>query len=417
MSPTAILAALRVENERCDPAMLERDLERISKSVGRYEPARQDVQERPEPLAWPGPLDLADLDSREAPPDTWICRDRLPCGYATLLAGHGGAGKSTIGLTIAVAAAAGVPCFGLPIERRRVVVLSCEDRTRALHRRLKSICSYLDVPLASLPAWLHVIDLVGHDLVLWKSNAVAGSSTTAAFERLRERVDLARPELVVVDGISDTYGGNINSAPEVKQYVNCLVGLIQDPDRGAVLLLGHVNKLTAGSSEKTSEGYTGTAAWHNSVRARWYLYPDKDEEGNKNGLVLELQKSNLGRGDAQVKLAWDPELRVFAGGSSETPTFDRRQRWRQEVDGIRRSFLAAEVSANSVPSAMQGQRTAYHVLSVYPQFPATLKGPGASKLGRFREVIEDLRRIQHIKETAIRRSNRHLTNVFVLTPT
>lgn len=58
MAPESILAALREENGRCDPPLADRDLERISKSVGRYEPAVvEPTAERPEFIGkWPAQL-------------------------------------------------------------------------------------------------------------------------------------------------------------------------------------------------------------------------------------------------------------------------------------------------------------------------------------------------------------------------
>ncbi|MCK6385688.1 MAG: AAA family ATPase, partial [Rhodocyclaceae bacterium] len=64
---------------------------------------------------WPASLDLEVLAEREPEPPKFIVPDWLPCGYATLLAGHGGVGKSGIALTLAVCIAAGVPFFGLHV--------------------------------------------------------------------------------------------------------------------------------------------------------------------------------------------------------------------------------------------------------------------------------------------------------------
>ncbi len=64
-----------------------------------------------------------------------IIPDWLPCGYATL-AGHGGAGKSYIALYLAFCMAAGRDFFGVELDQRRVLYLSCEDRSDVLHWRL-----------------------------------------------------------------------------------------------------------------------------------------------------------------------------------------------------------------------------------------------------------------------------------------
>lgn len=218
---------------------------------------------------WPDPLDLEALAEREPEAPKFVLRDWLPCGYATLLAGHGGVGKSGIALYIAICISAGLPFFGIPVERRRVLYLSCEDRKGVLHWRLTRICAHLSIDLASLRGWLEVIDLVGKDTVLCERDPRTGSTVTPAFGELERRMREHETQVLVIDGTSDTFGGNENSRSEVKRYVSALIGLVSAKD-GAVLLVGHVNRQTA-SAGQTSEGYSGSTAWHNSVRARWYL--------------------------------------------------------------------------------------------------------------------------------------------------
>jgi RecA-family ATPase len=196
-----------------------------------------------------------------------------------------------------------------------VMYLSCEDRERVLHYRLSRICRYEGINLASLRGWLEVVDLVGHDTVLWERDPRTGFTFTSAFGELAERVKAHETELLIVDGISDTFGGNENARGDAKRFINALVGLIP-PDRGAVLLVGHIAK-PAAASAATSEGYSGSTGWHNSVRARWYLYPETEpgEDGGRpertGDLILELQKSNLGRTDQQMRFRWDDEAHLF----------------------------------------------------------------------------------------------------------
>src|SRR5262245_3827300 len=67
------------------------------------------------------PIDLAALALREPQPPHFIVDGWLPAGYATLLAGHGGVGKSAIALMLAVSIALGRSFAGLAVERRRVL--------------------------------------------------------------------------------------------------------------------------------------------------------------------------------------------------------------------------------------------------------------------------------------------------------
>lgn len=116
--------------------------------------------------------------------------------------------------------------------------------------------------------------------VLWQQDPRTGYTTTRAFGELAERMGANASQVLVVDGISDAFGGNENARVEVKRYINALLSLIL-PHEGALLLLGHVAKPTV-SNAATSEGYSGSTQWHNAVRARWYLYPEiekSDDDG------------------------------------------------------------------------------------------------------------------------------------------
>jgi len=98
-----------------------------------------DAEEAKAPL-WPEPIDLGALLATEPAKPRMLVNDWLPSGYATMIAGHGGAGKSSISLHLAAAIAQGRAWWGLSTSRRRVVYLSCEDRVDVIHWRLARIC-------------------------------------------------------------------------------------------------------------------------------------------------------------------------------------------------------------------------------------------------------------------------------------
>jgi RecA-family ATPase len=345
--------------------------------------------------------------------------DWLPAGYATLLAGHGGVGKSAIALHLAVCIAAGLPFFGLNVSRRRVLYLSCEDRENVLHWRLSRICAHLSVNLASLSNWLHVVDLVGRGTVLWERDPRTGYTVTAAYGLLAQHMEEHRTQILIVDGVTDTFAGGENVRHEVKRYINALVALIPE-DTGGVLLVGHIAKPNA-SAAQTTEGYSGSTAWHNSVRARWYLYPETAQSDDSNppdrtgDLILELQKSNLGRTDQSMRFAWDDRTHLFLGHEIMARTAsDRAHRDRVEHAGI---LKALKVCADAnptiiVPAATTGRRTAFHVLSACREFPQSLRG--RQSVRRFWRHIESLRHMGLITEASYRRTNRHFIVQLVL---
>lgn len=378
-------------------------------------------QAAPAIVEWPAAIDLAALAEREPEAPKFIIPDWLPCGYATLLAGHGGVGKSAIALYLACCIASGRSFFGLAVERRAVVYLACEDREGVLHWRLDRICRHLGIGLFSLRRSLQIIDLVGRDSLLWERDPRTGYTMTAAYAELQARIHEYETEVLIVDGISDTFAGNENSRGDVTRFKNALVALIP-ADTGAVLLVGHVNKpsSTAGAA---GDGYSGSTQWHNGVRGRWYLYPEasQGEDGERTertgDLILELQKSNLGQMDQSMRFTWNDEAKLFLGREVIGATAsDRGHRDSIERRGILAALKACADAGLYVPAAMTGPRTAYLVLSQRPEFPDSLRGGGRAKTRRFWRSIEALRHMRHVEDGSIERKNRKHTVTLVLTP-
>lgn len=369
--------------------------------------------------AWPDPIDLDELAKIEPTAPAMIIKDWLPCGYAALFAGHGGAGKSGIALDLAVCIALGLPWCGFEVQRRRVLYLSCEDREGVLHWRLYRICHQLGKTISALCGQLSLIDLVGHDSVLWERDPRTGKTETDAYKRLEELVAELGIEVVVVDGVSDAFGGNENARTEVQRFLNSLVALVP-PDTGAVLLIAHINKQAA-LSATAAEGYSGSTGWHNAVRARWYLYPETacsetDRPERTGDLILELQKANFGRADQAIRFHWDDGAHLFVGRRVIPETeADRTHRGRVECEGILAAFRACADAGIDVPAATTGNRTGLHVLAAQEAFPRTLThGEKRSNSRRFWRHIEHLRRMRQIKDSVIRRNNRHTASILVL---
>ena len=321
------------------------------------EPAAHDIADHADAdrkaaddLGFPLALDLVDLGARDPVPPAFVIDGFLPQGELTLFAGHGGTGKTSVALLAAVCIAAGRDFYGLPVQRRRVGFLSCEDGRDVLHWRLRRICDWLGVSLADMAPWLTIWDASAVEPALMTESLRDGLHTTEAFAWLQSK--RGECQVLVIDGASDSFDANENQRRHVRRFVRALRRLV--PADGAVLLLAHVDKLSARSSD-TSQGYSGSTAWNNSARARWYLREDGD------GLVLEVQKSNYGATGQRIRLSWNAEAHVWAG-AVERPasTLDRAL-----ADADNRERLVDLVRKSAVPvfAARTGQRTAYHVLT------------------------------------------------------
>lgn len=373
-------------------------------------PLEDDAAKASQIAQWPQPLDLAALAVQTPPAPSFIIPDWMPCGYATMLSGHGGAGKSYIALALAVHIAAGIPWCGFNVRRCRVQYLSCEDRLDVLHWRLRHICEHLGLDMASLAGWLDVRDLVGHDTIIWQPEVF----TTPTYDVLAEQFRQSGAQLLLIDGITDAFGGDENSRWQVKAFVNSLLALI-NPNDGALLLQAHVNKMSA-STNGTTEGYSGSTAWHNAVRARWYLHheTDQDEDGKtqKTGaLKLELQKSNLGLADQAITFRWHEGDRLFVGEVKTGGALNAAiaaNRDHEERESILAAMSHVIDQGDYVPAATGGERSGFNVLWATGKLAASLGGAKANRR-RFWRHIEHLRRQRTIREGTWRRANRHNT--------
>ncbi len=121
-------------------------------------------------------------------------------------------------------------------------------------------------------------------------------------------------QIVILDNASDVYAADENNRAQVRSFIRHLNRLIR-PMMGAVLLLAHVDKLTARTGG--TQGYSGSTAWHNSVRSRLFL-----SEDSTGRLKLEHQKSNRGKKAESMTLRFDDGMIVLAAsgvGRGATP--------------------------------------------------------------------------------------------------
>lgn len=256
--------------------------------------AAQD-QEKREPLL--KPVDVAGVITNPSPRPRFVWEDYCPRGEVTLLGAHGGTGKSTIALMLAVAVATGRPLFGAPTERAAVLFVSLEDSAHVVRHRLAHICRQWEIEPAELTG-LHIVDGTENP-ELFTAEGRSEGHTTAAYAELRALVNATRPGLVIVDNASDAFAGDEIQRRPVRAFVQSLAVMVRDVD-AACLLLAHVDKGTsrAGKAEG-GEGYSGSTAWHNSVRSRLFM----SRAGN-GSLLLEHQKANLGRKREPLTLHW-----------------------------------------------------------------------------------------------------------------
>lgn len=259
-------------------------------------------------------VSVFDVLTNPAPPPAFVWDDYLPRGVVALFGAHGGTGKSTIALMLAVAVVTGRPLFGVNTSEAPAVFVSLEDGAGIVRHRLAGICRAWGIDPLSLADRLHIVDGTENPELFAADNRSAGD-VTPAYSELVQLVKNSRAGLVVVDNASDSFGGDEINRRQVRGFMRAL-GQVARLTDCAVCLLAHVDKNTSRARKaEGGEGYSGSTAWHNSARSR--LFMTRDESGL---LTLEHQKSNLGKRREPVTLVW-PEsgLPMLAG---DAPNFD-----------------------------------------------------------------------------------------------
>jgi len=214
-------------------------------------------------------LDFAKLAESRAPEFRWYVPGWLS-PHPTLLSGKGGMGKSLAALQLAVALARGKAFLGRAVDPLRILLWSCEEDLPELHRRLERICEFYEIGMSDLSGQLTIDCRHGLDNTLL-TQEFGRPLWTGLSEYLREQANDTKADVWIGDNLAHMYACSENDRHPVTIFTSWLSGLRGEP--WCPLLIGHVAKV--GGSE-----YSGSTAWENAVRMRWYLgdkLPDEDK--------------------------------------------------------------------------------------------------------------------------------------------
>ena len=237
-------------------------------------------------------LDWSVLAQTKAPAREWIWPHWLSWS-PTLLAGRGGIGKSLFTQQLGTALATGGDDMVKPARPVRVLYWACEDDTEELWRRQERICAHLKVPMTALENL--VIDArLGLDNTLFTTE-FGRPMWTPLIGELTEQVNDLGIDVLFLDNIGQTFGANENDRHHVTSFANGIVGLVRGR-KFCPVLVGHPAK-------SSNSEYSGSGAWENAVRMRWFLsdrLPDEQEPENDtptNMRVLAKRKTNYSQND------------------------------------------------------------------------------------------------------------------------
>lgn len=298
------------------------------------------------------------------PPHPCVLEPYFPRRVVTLLGGHGGAGKSTLALTLLAHAAAGMPWGPCVIEAPvRAVFLSFEDEEDDVMRALQQIVDEYGLPEEAIEQNLQVVDCTEGDTELAVESRDGGVDFTTTMTAVEEAT--AGAAIVVIDNASDTFGGDENSRRQVRAFMRRLGHRIARTNDSSVVLLAHISKDAARQGGK-GNNYSGSTAWHNGARSRLALVE------SDAGLELLHEKAQWSR-KAEPLILQRRETGVLSPVAPAAAAAAREASKTLIADADANAILAvvgALVRTNvAIPTAETGQRTAYHVLARAPEMP------------------------------------------------
>ena len=344
------------------------------------------------------PVDVAQVLTDPDDPPRFVWGQYLPRGVVSMLGAHGGTGKSTIALMLAVAVASGRgELFGQPCDQGRAVFVSLEDGRAIVRHRLATICKEWNIAPELLVNRLTIAD--GTD---WPELFSADRDDGQVTPTYRELRNLAQgADLVLIDNASDGFGGDEIKRRQVRAFIRSLAAIAK-AENAALLLLAHVDKSTSKKLNQDSEGYSGSTAWHNSVRSRLFM-----ERVSDGGLRIAHQKANLGQTAELLNLVWPkdglpevahtmaPEGLVFAN--------------EQHTKNLLRLIAEFGERGEHVTSATTSRTNAAKLLGQEPSYPKSLKPA---------EVFDLLRRAEragYLEKGQRRTQHRKVLDVWELT--
>lgn len=355
----------------CTPPLVEREALTCLHSAWKHAPGKSEKYikiEGPASVEHPQRMDWAALPAN--PPEVpFIIPDWMPDQVVTLLAAHGGTGKSFLSLFIGLCLAVGRhPFTGEPITPVRVVLYSAEDNMAVMQLRLRRYMSMMDIDEAELHGQLDILDATESDNVLFAQIGRDGATPTARFEWLRQHCQAFGARVLIFDNASDAYGADENNRALVRQFLSALRRIAP-----AVLLLSHVDAHSSMADPREAKGYSGSTAWNNSARSRWFMAREKNDD-----ILLRVPKSNYARAGLEATLRWDDHHKVFAVASVR-----QGQPKAQDIAPIILSLLSEVIAAGlEISPAVNASNSIHNALKHDSRYPSTIRPTEVGAMAR-----------------------------------
>src|SRR6516162_226185 len=239
-------------------------------------------------------INVANWDDEPVPELEWAVLDRIPLRQVTLFSGEGSAGKSTTQLHLSFAHVLARDWLGTMPEPGPALFVDAEDDEKILHRRSAAILDHYGTTFKeAVDGGLHLVSLIGQDAVLGAASRRSEViQPTPLFKRLLEAAGDIKPKMIGIASSANVYAGSEIDRQQVQQFISLLTAVARAAN-GALVLISHPSL----TGINTDTGLSGNTAWHNAVRARFYMKGVKPEAGEQpdNDLrEIVFKKNNYG---------------------------------------------------------------------------------------------------------------------------
>lgn len=257
-------------------------------------------QAPPEPALDPiVAIDWQALDTTPPSDRVFIVPGWLAPGHVTMLSAEGGGGKTTLAVQLCMSTALGRPWLGIETAQATALMLAAEDDDDEMHRKVCRYAGFMAVRKAELAGRLFLQGRVGMANQVLAHPKGKPPEPLPLLAHIEEQAKAVGARLIVIDNAAQFFAGEENARAEVTAFVNVLAGIARRL-QAAVLLLSH--------PPKNGADYSGSTAWHASVRCLWTLRraQEIDDEGNdfSDVLVLCRVKSNYAKPGEEIRLRW-----------------------------------------------------------------------------------------------------------------
>lgn len=346
------------------------------------------------------------LQDIEMPAQKWVWDSWIPHGTTTLLYGDGGIGKSLLALQLMTSIALGQNFFGSAVNQSAVLGVFCEDSEEEIQRRQHQINQAMGIEFNDLPN-MHWCSRVGENNLLMTFRNGDMGAIEKFYQQLLATAKKIGVKFIVVDTAADTFGGNENCRPHVRQFINLLTKLAREID-GAVLLCAHPS--VAGMA--SGDGYGGSTAWSNTARSRIYLERPKtrsdDEPNDSNLRVLSKKKANYSAIGADTVLEWyNGAFRLVQGSADDAVSRMEKRARENKVKSI--VLECMDIAANQGRPASPTKQSDRYPAKLFRTFP---EAQGIRK-NEIENALNGLFNEKIIKVDSQPGPDRHLRNVIV----